>query len=140
MSIKLTIGSCICWVFALIACQPNATNTYKKNFEADGKMLAELQCQAKRLQDERFALANAIRFLEDSVALSAANPGLRTAYQSRLDSLNGTTEDVWRRTKVMADSIMNTLQRLHGSAYQSKTDRKLLDEAMDAAYQAYCRE
>ncbi len=138
MPIKLTISSCICWAFTLFSCQLNNTNSATKNLEADGKILAELQCQAKRLQNERYALADAIRFLEDSVKMSAHEPTHHAIYQSRLDSLNGTTDDMWRRTKAMADSITHTLERLHETAYHSKEDRKMLDEAMTTAFQQYC--
>lgn len=117
----------------LLACGAGPS---QEQVEADGRMLAELQCEARGLQRERFKLADDIRFLEDSL-VQFPSPA-DTLRRQRLDALKGRTEDMWLRTKRMAEIISDTLAHLHRTRYQQPEERQRLDEALQKAFAALC--
>lgn len=123
-------------VLLLSAC--GAPKLSEETLQADAAMLANLQCEAKKLQDERFQLATDIRMLEDSI-LNATDSTLIPAYQAKLDALTGTKEDMALRTKTMADSITHVLEQLHQGTYKDTADRKLLDVALSGQYEQLCK-
>ena len=110
-----------------------------ETLKADGAYLATLQCEAKKLQEERFKLAQDIRELEDSVMYSLdslAKPG----FQAKLDQLVASKEDMHMRTKAMADSITHVLNGFYKGTYKDTADSKLLDVALTSAYENTCKE
>ena len=123
-------------VLFVFACGPDFS---EEQLQKDGMTLAELQCAAKKLKDERFKLADDIRFLQDSLIILKADTMRAAACRTRLDSLQGTTEEMWRRTKIMADSVNHTLERLQKETYHSKAARKQLDAAQEKAFGEICR-
>lgn len=122
-------------VLLLSAC--GAPKLSEETLQADAAMLANLQCEAKKLQDERFKLATDIRMLEDSIMTAASS--LIPAYQAKLDALAGKKEDMALRTKTMADSITHVLEQLHQGTYKDTADRRLLDVALSGQYEQLCR-
>jgi hypothetical protein len=117
----------------LLACGSGAS---QEQVEADGRMLAELQCEAQGIQHERFKLADDIRFLEDSL-IHFPSPA-DTLRKQRLEALKGRTEDMWLRTKGMAEIISDTLAHLHRTRYQQPEERQRLDEALQKAFAQIC--
>ncbi len=109
----------------------------EETLKTDGAYLATLQCEAKKLQKERFQLAQDIRQLEDSVKYSTDSVAL-PSYKTKLDELVGSKEDMHLRTKTMADSITNVLNGFYEGTYKDTADRKLLDASLTAAYEANC--
>jgi hypothetical protein len=120
----------------------SSCNSHKitdETLRADGAYLATLQCEAKKLQEERFKLAQDIRQLEDSVMYSLdsiAKPG----FQAKLDQLVASKEDMHSRTKAMADSITYVLNGFYEGTYKDTADRRLLDVALTSAYENTCKE
>ncbi len=109
----------------------------EETLKADGERLAALQCEARKLQEERFLLAQNVRQWEDSVRFSQDST-TKTAHQQVLDELNGKREGMHLRTKTMADSITKVLDGFYEGTYKDTADRKLLDAALTAAFEANC--
>jgi len=121
---------------ALFSC--NDHKIADETLKADGLYLANLQCEAKKLQEERFKLAQDIRELEDSVMYSPdslAKPG----YQAKLEQLVASKDDVHQRTKTMADSITHVLNGFYEGTYKDTANRRLLDVALAAAFESNCK-
>ncbi len=109
-----------------------------ETLKVDGAYLAMLQCEAKKLQEERFKLAQDIRELEDSVMYSKDSLAKPT-YQAKLAQLVSSKDDVHQRTKAMADSITHVLNTFYEGTYKDTADRRQLDVALSAAYQSNCK-
>lgn len=124
-------------VALLAAC--NSHSISEETLKADGEYLATLQCEAKKLQEERFLLAQNIREWEDSVRFSLDSTE-KMAHQVVLDKLNGKREDMHQRTKAMADSITKVLKGFYEGTYKDTADRRLLDAALTTAFEANCKE
>lgn len=95
------------------------------SLEQDAQMLANLTCEARHIREERFALADAIRFTEEEIK-GKSTPET----QKKLDSLLSLTEPIALRTKIMADSVKQALKQLQKARYKTPEQRKALDAAM----------
>jgi len=115
-----------------------ASNGSESTLQTDAAHLAQLQCEAKKLQEERFQLATDIRLLEDSIR-TGQDSLLIQAQQAKLDKLVAGKEDMWLRTKAMADSVTLTLSNFHEGTYKDTADRKLLDVAMMSEFERICK-
>lgn len=120
----------------LVSCNNNEIS--EETLQADADMLANLQCDAKKLQEERFQLANNIRFLEDSV-MATQDSMLLIGYKAKLADLAPQKESVLERTKIMADSISKTMMKLQQGTYKDTADRKLLDVALNKKFEQICK-
>lgn len=116
-----------------MACQ---TGPDSAQLARDGEMLAQLTCAARAIRTERFALADSVRALEDSMTLF---PHREMYFTQQREAWMARAEGVTARTRQMADSINRTLRRLHGERYKTPDQRKELDEALEAALQRICR-
>jgi hypothetical protein len=121
----------VCFTFC--SCQETPPDT----LVSDGRHLAEITCNARRIREERFKLADAIRFAEDSLQIVPSQS--RHIYQHRLDSLLQHTDEMTQKTKIMADSVKNLLAQLHREKYRTPSQRKALDGALEAALKEICR-
>lgn len=108
------------------------------SLEQDAEFLANLQCQAKVLQKERFALAQEKIRLEDSLLMFQNDPQVYPGLQARLEQFEPRADDVWRRTKKMADSIQSVMDGYWEGTYSDTADRRLLDTALMEAFQMIC--
>lgn len=125
--------------FMLVASQAcNNPEGEIETLQEDAALLANLQCQAKVLQQERFALAQEKIRLEDSLLMFQNDPQVYPALQERLVQFEPRAEDVWRRTKKMADSIQSVMDGYWESTYSDTADRRLLDTALMEAFQKTC--
>lgn len=109
-----------------------------KTLQEDAAYLANLQCQAKVLQKERFALAQEKIRLEDSLLKFRNDPQVYSGLQERLVQFEPRAEDVWRRTKKMADSIQSVMDGYWEGTYSDTADRRMLDTALMEAFQMTC--
>lgn len=123
---------------AALAVACNSNHIAEETINADAERLAKLQCEAKKLQEERFQLATDIRMLEDSI-MNGTDTILKASQQAKLDELNGEKEDMWLRTKAMAESISQLLEAYHQTTYIDTADRKLLDAALLAKFDEVCK-
>lgn len=106
------------------------------NLKQDGETLATLNCRAKKLQDERFKLADDIRFAEDSLL---EGKGDTLLLKKRLAVLNGQIEGLHQRTRIVADSFTLVMGQLHQARYKEPASRKALDTAIQNALSVLCK-
>ncbi|MBN8681524.1 MAG: hypothetical protein J0L99_02685 [Chitinophagales bacterium] len=106
------------------------------NLKQDGETLATLNCRAKKLQDERFKLADDIRFAEDSLL---EGKGDTLLLKKRLAVLNGQIEGLHQRTRIVADSFTLVMGQLHQARYKEPASRKALDTAVQNALSVLCK-
>jgi hypothetical protein len=106
----------------------------------DAHLLATLQCEARALLETRISLANDIRFAEDSLLRTPADAAEKDRLKARLDTLRASIPDVSVRTRILADSISQTLARLHEARYPTAADRLRLDSTQLMLYQSVCPE
>lgn len=106
------------------------------NLKQDGEALASLNCRAKKLQDERFKLADDIRFAEDSLL---EGKGDTLLLKKRLAVLNGQIEGLHQRTRIVADSFTLVMGQLHQARYKAPASRKALDTAVQNALSVLCK-
>lgn len=127
-------------LWAILACLVAACGQQVTNEQvlADAAMLANLQCEAKKLQDERFQLATDIRLLEDSLYMEP-DTARAAIYRTKLDKLSSGKEDIALRTKLMADSITHVLDGLYKGIYKDTAGRRLLDVALTAQFEKTCQ-
>lgn len=109
-----------------------------ETLEEDAAYLANLQCQAKALQKERFALAQEKNTLEDSILRFQNDPNVYPGLQERLEQFEPRAEDMWQRTKKMADSIQSVMDGYWKGTYKDTADRRLLDAALMESFQEIC--
>lgn len=102
--------------------------------EKDAQLMAKLECEARQLKEERFKVANDIRFMEDSLAKNKIGLSLQKA--AEIDSVK---EYYTLRTGELADKITKTMDSLFSTTYHSPEERQQLDEATEKVLQKICQ-
>lgn len=110
----------------------------KKNNQAqlenDAQLMAQLECQARQLKEERFKVANDIRFMEDSLTKNK----LRLSPE-KIAEIDSVKESYTLRTGELADKITKTMDSLFATTYRSQEEREQLDEATEKVLQKICQ-
>jgi hypothetical protein len=103
-------------------------------YEQDVQLMAELQCEARRLKEERFAMANRLRFRDDS--LMKYHISLTGQQRQEADSIR-TTLTV--RTSEVAVRLTRTMDSLFDIHYQTVEQRQAFDAAIARKVDEWCR-
>ena len=114
----------------MLGCQKNN----QAQLENDAQLMAQLECQARQLKEERFKAANDIRFMEDSLAKYKLR--LSPQKSAEIDSVK---ESYTIRTGELADKITKTMDSLFATTYRSQEERQQLDEATEKVLQKICQ-
>lgn len=93
---------------------------------------APLECSAVRLREARFALANQIRFTEDSLMRDAGKVDT-TRLQKKLHALYLEKEVMGNKSVHLADSIKHTLDSLMLHHLTDKKEREAFNEMLNEA-------
>lgn len=88
-------------------------------------MLADLDCRARQLNEQRFRIADELRLRSDS--LMKANIPLTEAQQAEEDSLHKT---LTVQTGVLATRITFVLDSLFEAHYKTMEQREAFDQAL----------
>ena len=92
---------------------------------------APMECRAITLREQRFALANEIRFTQDT--LIRANGNVDTArLQSKLGRLNMEKERMTQQSLQLADSIKQTLDSLMSHYLTQQQDKEQFNQLLNA--------
>lgn len=102
--------------------------------ENDAQLMAKLECQARQLKEERFKVANDIRFMEDSLTKNK----LRLS-PKKIAEIDSVKESYTIRTGELADKITKTMDSLFSTTYHSPEERQQLDEATEKVLQKICQ-
>lgn len=102
--------------------------------ENDAQLMAKLECQARQLKEERFKVANDIRFMEDSLTKNK----LRLS-PKKIAEIDSVKESYTIRTGELADKITKTMDSLFSTTYHTPEERQQLDEATEKVLQKICQ-
>lgn len=96
--------------------------------------LAGFECRAMLLKEQRFALANQIRFTQDSLVQQTSDAE-KTRLQANLDALNKQKDVLVQHSLSLADTIRLQLDSLTQNQSADAKDRasfdKMLNEALE---------
>ncbi|MDX2000866.1 MAG: hypothetical protein SFW35_00410 [Chitinophagales bacterium] len=108
------------------------------NMQGDAEYLAKLQCSAKAIQNERFQLADDIRFAEDS-SIMFRNDSVKAAYYiAKRDSFSAQLPILLNRTKALADTVEMVVDSFYNHLYTDSLQKRQLDSLLKAAYEKDC--
>lgn len=114
----------------MLGCKKNN----QEQLDKDAKLMATLECEARQLKEERFKIANEMRFMEDSLA--KCKIALTAAQSQQMDSV----KNVYTvRTGALADKITKTMDSLFSMTYHNPEERQQLDEATEIVLQKICQ-
>jgi hypothetical protein len=102
-------------------------------YEQDVALMAEKQCAARRLKDERFKMANQLRLMEDSLMKNAIP--LSDAQRYKSDSIKAALTLQTGRIASQVSSTMDSLFALH---YTTIEQRQAFDEAVEKKIGEIC--
>jgi hypothetical protein len=124
----------IVWVIvgylSVLGCQKNN----QEQLDKDAKLMATLECEARQLKEERFKIANDIRFMEDS--LMKHHIPLTASQRQQIDSVKTV---LTMRTGKLADKITKTMDSLFVANYQTPEQRQTFDAATEKMLQEVCK-
>ncbi|RDB05733.1 hypothetical protein [Runella aurantiaca] len=103
-------------------------------FEKDVQLMANLECEARQLKEERFNAANDIRLMEDSLAKH--HLPLSPAQSQRIDSVKTAYT---LRTGQLAEKITKTMDSLFAVSYKTIEQRQAFDAATEKKLQEVCK-
>lgn len=102
--------------------------------EQDIVLMADLQCQARHLKDERFKMANELRLMEDS--LMKHRIPLTDAQRQKSDSIR---KALTLQTDVLAARVTRTMDSVFELHYPTIAQRQEFDEAVEKKMTEICR-
>ncbi len=100
--------------------------------------LADLQCQARALKRERIALADTIRFREDRLLSGQVSEDEKDFLEQYMIEVEADKDDMYQRTKTMADSIKSLQMELWQTYFPDPDDRTILDSLIHHAFIRQC--
>ncbi len=115
---------------SLLSCEKNN----RGQFEKDVQLMANLECEARQLKEERFNAANDIRFMEDSLAKH--HLPLSPAQSQHIDSVKTAYT---LQTGQLAEKITKTLDSLLAVSYKTTEQRKAFDAAIETKLLEVCK-
>lgn len=95
---------------------------------------AKLECRAISLREKRFALANQIRFTQDSLALHTGKSDT-LQYKLRLDQYNSEKNVVLQQSLSLADSIKRRLKEIMENELTQKDQKAKFDDLLNKTLQ-----
>ena len=94
------------------------------------KYIATLECRAIALREQRFALADSIRFTQDT--LLKKNVSIDTTrLNDKLHFFLQKKEELLQNSLLLADSIHQQLDSLRRSVFTNPDDKKSFDEKLE---------
>lgn len=101
--------------------------------EHDIALMADLECQARQLKEERFRVANELRLRGDS--LMKANSPLTREQKMEEDSLK---ETLTRQTGELATRLTYVMDSLFDVRYKTVEQREAFDQALAKKVKEVC--
>jgi len=105
-------------------------NTGKPELSTMVNDFADLECRAVLLREQRFALANQIRFTEDTL-LHTANKADTVRLRSNLATFAGQRETLTQHSLALADTIHTILDSLMKKHLTEKDDKTKFNEMLN---------
>ncbi|MEZ4901128.1 MAG: hypothetical protein R2822_04900 [Spirosomataceae bacterium] len=132
-SVKMKFNILICFVVSSLTiwgCQ----KADSAQLEKDAKTMAILQCEARQLKDERFKIANDIRYMEDSLMKNKIPLSISQSHY--IDSI----KNIYTvRTGLLATKITKTMDSLFATNYKTLEQRQVFDTATEKILHNICK-
>ena len=93
---------------------------------------SDLECRAFTLREHRYALADKIRFTEDSIAKAIYTPAEKVQFQTNLTGYFTEKDNTLAASLRLADTIKNQLDSIIKIRLHDTAKTKLFDDALSA--------
>jgi hypothetical protein len=123
---NLKILFCTVSFLLAVSCEPAKTDV-----NAIVEEFSDLECRAIRLREQRFELANKMRFTQDTLLQVASKADTMHLHQN-LTSFNKDKEIMLQQSLSLADSIKNKLSHLMKNELNNANDKKVFNELLHA--------
>ena len=121
---KIILSLLILAVFFFICCHQPDLLTGK------AELMADLECKAITLREQRFTLANQIRFTQDTL-LKPVSTQDSSRLEQKLFYLNSQKELLTNHSLLLADTIHNQLDSLRKFFFKKESDRTNFDQKLN---------
>ena len=129
MSVKETKAIIIIISVAIISCSCKSEH---QQMNASVAAIAKLECSAISLRNQRFSLADKIRFGQDSL-MSLTKAGRDTASLNKhLSALDSEKQVLHLKSVVLADSIKATMEKVMALYIGNKEEERLFNHLLDS--------
>lgn len=128
---RLTLRNLIFWV-SLLICASGCTSDEVK-IQRIAQDFASLECRAIELRKSRFALADTIRFAEDSLILLQEDSSIIAGINLRMKGYEQRKNDLVKTSLSLAEHIRDHLDSLMSNELSKPDHRKLFDAALENA-------
>ena len=108
------------------ACNADRKKTDIKKLAND---FAGTECRAMQLREKRFALANEIRFTQDTI-LHFAHTGDTTRLNQKLQQLNNEKEHLLQTSRALGDSLKTVLDNLQQTHLADTASKRIFNEEL----------
>lgn len=123
---KSNIFYLACFILLVVSC-----NTSKPDLNKMVNDFADLECRAILLREQRFALANQIRFTEDTL-LQTKNAADTVRLRSNLATFAGQRETLTQHSLALSDTIRIVLDSLMQKHLPEKDDKEKFNEMLNS--------
>ncbi|GEO08549.1 hypothetical protein [Segetibacter aerophilus] len=104
----------------------------KTNVKVLVNKFADLECRAMTLREQRFELANQLRFTQDTL-MQRSKQADTTRLQSRLIAFNQQKEIMLKQSLLLADSIHTSLDDIMKNQLASKSEKQAFNDMLNEA-------
>lgn len=126
---NLTLFSIAIIVVSLFSCQ-----SHKPDLKTAVDKFADLECRAMHLREKRFALANDIRFTQDTLLHSTDNADT-TRLKLQIETFNKQKDVLLKQSLSLADTIHNELNDLMKNKLTNQSEKAGFDSMLNHTLQ-----
>ncbi len=94
------------------------------------KLMSDLECRAIALRNQRFALANQIRFAQDTMLTATTSNKDSIRLSQNLLVFNSEKEKLLQQSLLLADSIHKQLDSLRKFVFTKDDDQKVFNDKL----------
>lgn len=122
----LTNTSVLCALMALLS----ACSEQKPDISTIAKSFADMECRAINLKNQRYALADQMRFIQDTIIADTSSDVTKARLSEQLKALDMGKDDMVNHGLSLADTIQQTLASLIKGPLKNVEDRHKFDELL----------
>ncbi len=109
----------------------NSCGIHNDNLTQSINQLADLECRAINLREQRFSLANKLRFAEDSLRLKNTSTGLEV--NQNMVALQLQKDSLLKNSIALADSIKIIMEDLFAKKLTTDKSKKEFNQELNKA-------
>jgi len=125
-------------ILAVTSCNINGGNSHKKfDVASEAKRMAQVECKAIQLREQRFALADDIRFTQEKI-MQLKGKGDTTQLSNKLSQLYKRKEVLLTASLQLADQIKHRLDSIMTNELNSPKERSEFSMQLNSAMEQDC--